>query len=102
MPTPAYLLDTNIVLQLVRGNALGKHLAAMFGLLDTINRPLVSIVTHGELLLIAARNNWGADKCAVMENALDNLVTVDLNDRAVLSAYVEVQRRWVCDINVSK
>ena len=91
MPTPVYLLDTNIVLHMVRGGDLGKHLAATFGLTSTVNRPLVSVVTHGELLLIAARNGWGKEKRAALENALDNLVTIDLNDRAVLSAYVEVQ-----------
>jgi len=92
MPSPVYLLDTNVVLHLVRGNAIGKELAAAFGLLNSVNRPLVSIVTHGELLLLAARNNWGTEKRAALENALDNLVTVDLNDKAVLSAYVEVQQ----------
>jgi hypothetical protein len=55
--------------------------------------------------LLAARNNWGADKPAALSpypgraNALDNLVKVDLvavdlvtvdsNDKAVPSAYVE-------------
>jgi predicted nucleic acid-binding protein len=92
MPSPVYLLDTNVVLHLVRGNAVGKELADAFGLLNSVNRPLVSIVTHGELFLLAARNNWGAEKRTVLENALDNLVTVDLNDKAVLSAYVEVQQ----------
>ncbi len=92
MPSPVYLLDTNVVLHLVRGNAVGKELATAYGLLNSVNRPLVSIVTHGELLLLAARNNWGAEKRASLENALDNLVTVDLNDKAVLSTYVEVQQ----------
>jgi tRNA(fMet)-specific endonuclease VapC len=92
MPSPVYLLDTNVVLHLVRGSAVGKELAAAFGLLNSVKRPLVSIVTYGELLLLAARNNWGAEKRAALENALDNLVTVDLNDRAVLSAYVDVQQ----------
>ena len=92
MPSPVYLLDTNVVLYLVRGSAVGKQLAAAFGLLNSVNRPLVSIVTHGEMLLPAARSNWGAEKRAALENALDNLVTVDLNDKAVLSAYVEVQQ----------
>jgi hypothetical protein len=48
------------------GKALGKHLAAAFGLLNTVNRPLVSIVTHGEILLIAEHNNWGTDKRSVL------------------------------------
>jgi tRNA(fMet)-specific endonuclease VapC len=92
MAAPVYLLDTNVILHLVRGNSLGKHLASAFGLLDSAYRPLVSIVTHGELLVLADRNQWGKDKLAVLRTALDNLVTIDLNDRAVLNAYVEVQR----------
>lgn len=91
MPSPVYLLDTNIVLNLVRGSAIGAHLAAMFGLMNSANRPLVSIVTHGELLLIAAQNQWGTAKLEALSNALDNLVTIDLNDKSVLAAYVEVQ-----------
>jgi tRNA(fMet)-specific endonuclease VapC len=87
-----YLLDTNVVLQLLRGNTLGKYLAGTFGLMDAVNRPLVSIVTHGELLVIADRNKWGSDKLAALRTAMDNLVTIDLNHRAVLAAYVEVQR----------
>ncbi len=59
---PVYLLDTNVVLHLVRGSALGQHLASTFGLLDAVNRPLVSVVTHGELIVIADRNGWGEEK----------------------------------------
>lgn len=92
MAAPVYLLDTNVVLHLVRGSALGEHLASTFRLRDPVYRPLVSIVTHGELLVLADRNNWGANKRSVLQTALENLVTVDLNDRAVLEAYVEVNR----------
>lgn len=92
MASPVYLLDTNVVLHLVRGGPVGREIGTAFGLLGSVNRPLVSIVTHGELLLLAARNNWGAEKRAALENALDNLVTVDLNDQAVLAAYVDVQQ----------
>ena len=81
-----------MVLQLLRGKALGKHLASTFGLLDTVNRPVVSIVTHGELLVMADRRSWGEKKREALQNALDNLVTIDLNDRAVLQAYSDVQR----------
>jgi predicted nucleic acid-binding protein len=47
MAAPVYLLDTNVILHLVRGNALGKHLAAVFGLLGAVYRPLVSIGPMG-------------------------------------------------------
>lgn len=81
-----------MVLHLVRGSALGQHLASAFGLLDPVKRPLVSIVTHGELLVIAGRNGWGGKKRSALRKALDNLVTIDLNGRSVLAAYVEVRR----------
>ncbi len=68
MARPVFLLDTNVVLHLVRGNALGKHLATTFDLMNSVHRPLVSVVTHGELRLIAARNGWGADKLNALEN----------------------------------
>jgi hypothetical protein len=65
MPSPLYLLDTNVVLHLVRGSALGQHLASAIGLLDPVNRPSVGIVTHGELLVIAGRTA-GATKMPVV------------------------------------
>jgi tRNA(fMet)-specific endonuclease VapC len=92
MADPLYLLDTNIVLQLVRGNEFGNYLARSFGLLDLVYRPLVSIVTHGELLALADRNNWGPPKQGVLRNALAHLVAVDLNDESILQSYVEVSR----------
>src|SRR5258706_5295855 len=92
MASAVYLLDTNVVLQLLRGKVLGRYLASTFGLLNTMNRPLISIVTHGELGVMADRNKWGTQKLGALQSALDNLVTIDLNDRSVLQAYVNVQR----------
>ena len=76
MASPIYLLDTCVILHLVRGNPLGSYLATTFGLKSPASRPLVSIVSHGELLLIADRNKWGAQKMAALRMALDNLVTI--------------------------
>ena len=89
---PIFLLDTNVALALLRGRELGQYLMAAFSLDDQINRPLISIVTHGELLVLADRNTWGIQKREAMNKMLDSLVTVDLNDAAVLDAYAEVQR----------
>lgn len=85
-----YLLDTNVVLHLVRGNDLGKYLARTFGLLDAVRRPFVSIVTHGELRVIADANDWGEKKREALSNALENLVTIDLNHEQVLRNYAVV------------
>ncbi len=85
-----YLLDTNILLALVRGGDFGRAIDARFGLQAASTRPLVSIVTHGEIKVMARRNGWGAAKLAALERALDQVVTVDINHPRVIDAYVEV------------
>ena len=85
-----FLLDTNIVLALVRGNALARHIDTTFGLRAAKIRPMISVVTHGEVRVLASRNGWGKKKLGVLQNALDNLVTVDVSDPDVLDAYVEI------------
>lgn len=85
-----YLLDTSVILPLVRGNALGKHLDQRFGLQASAQRPFVSVVSLGEVRVLAKRNDWGEAKLRSLSNAFDNLVVVDINHPAVIDAYVEL------------
>ncbi len=90
MTETLYLLDTNIVLTLVRGNSLAAFIDAEFGLRSAKIRPMICVVTHGEVRVLAARNEWGDSKLAALENALDNLVTVDINHPDIFDAYVAI------------
>lgn len=92
MPGPVYLLDTNIILNLVRANRLGQYIAATFDLTNAEYRPMVSIVSHGELWVMAEFNGWGKRKRTALEKALSNLITIELDSRAVVHAYVEVHK----------
>ena len=74
----------------VRGNDFGRYLINTFSLTDLTYRPLVSIVSHGELWVMADRNGWGEAKRKVLETTLSNLVTIDLHDESIIEAYVEV------------
>ena len=85
-----FLLDTNIVLTLVRGNDLATRIDATYGLRASAVRPLISIVTHGEVRVLAERNRWGDAKRRALQRALDELVTVDIHHPAVLDAYVAI------------
>jgi tRNA(fMet)-specific endonuclease VapC len=85
-----YLLDTNVVLALVRGKELGSHIEATFGLNVSRCRPLISVVTHGEVRVLARRNDWGNVKLAVLQAALDGMVTIDINVTEVIDAYVSI------------
>lgn len=85
-----FLLDTNIILTLIRGNALATFIDGKFGLSASTVRPMISVVTHGEVRVLAGRNRWGDRKLAALQNALDNVVTIPLNHIDVLDAYVEI------------
>ena len=85
-----YLLDTNVVLALVRGKALGAFIDSTFGLSTAKRRRAISVVTHGEVRVLASRNGWGEAKLAALQGALDALVTVDVNVTEVIDAYVEI------------
>ena len=90
MSEPLYLLDTNVLLFLVRGGPLGAYIDTRFGLRAAKQRPLVCIVSHGAVWVLARRNGWGEDKQSALRNLLENLVTVDLNHPRVVEAYVEL------------
>jgi hypothetical protein len=56
---PIYLLDTSVILPLVRGSALGRYIDQRFRLRSATQRPLVSVVSLGEVRVLAARNGSG-------------------------------------------
>jgi tRNA(fMet)-specific endonuclease VapC len=89
-PPGLLLLDTNILLHLVRGNEFGKSIDAAYGLRARPDRPLISVVTVGEILSLAKKFNWGTKKQERMLELVRELVVVDINNDAVLKKYGEI------------
>lgn len=87
-----FLLDTSVLLNIVRGNDLGKFIRQTYDLLNPATRPLISIVSHGELWSMAERRKWGKDKRQAVEQILDSVVTIDLNAGEIITAYVEIDQ----------
>ena len=52
------------------GKQLGHYLNQTFRLSEVINRPLISIVTHGEIWAMAQRNGWGDKKRDAVQEML--------------------------------
>jgi tRNA(fMet)-specific endonuclease VapC len=86
----AYLLDTNILVHLIRGKAVGQAIDAHFGLRAGLNRCVISVVTVGEMYSLARRWNWGPGKQADLQRLLAQLVWVDINHPDILAAYGEL------------
>jgi tRNA(fMet)-specific endonuclease VapC len=87
----SYVLDTSVLLNLIRGHDLGKSIDGAFGLRATFHRHIVSIVSHGELRVLSARHQWGNQKLGALTFALQELVTVNVDSSAMVDAYVRVE-----------
>jgi len=77
-PEALILLDTNIVLYLLRGKAAGQWIKQNYQLDTRTERPLVSMISVGEILAIAERQNYGPKKRVKLHSLLENLVVVEI------------------------
>jgi len=83
------LLDTNILIHLIRDNRTGRFIDSRFLLRRRAERPLVSIVTVGEALAMSRRLSWGPSKIAALESLLQDLIVVDISDE-ILEFYAQI------------
>jgi|SRR5579883_2163666 len=92
MATPTVcLLDTNILVHLIRGKAVGLAIAANFGLKAGLNRCVISVVTVGEMYALSRKWGWGAQKVIDLQKLLGQVVWVDINHPDILDAYGELE-----------
>lgn len=87
--TELLLLDTNIVVHLIRNNEVAQRVDAQFQIRHRVDRPLISIVTVGECLSLARQLNWGDAKRDALGALLRELVVVDLDRRQILEKFAE-------------
>ncbi len=88
----SYVLDTNILLALIRGKALGESIDSAFGLRANLQRHVVSIASQAELLVLADRNKWAQAKRDAVNVMFQHLVVLPIDGEALLDAYVQVSR----------
>jgi tRNA(fMet)-specific endonuclease VapC len=84
------LLDTSVVLHLIRGKATGEAIDRAFGLRARPDRPLISIITVGELLAFARQRGWGGARIDRLKTAVEELVVVDVRNQSVMDRYAEI------------
>lgn len=86
------VLDTNILVDLVRDNERGRKINQCFQLTDRSERPLFSSVTEGEILGLARlpKWRWGEPKLRQLGELLANLVRVNAGLPDVVDAYAEL------------
>jgi predicted nucleic acid-binding protein len=85
-----FLLDTSVIIHLVRGAEVGQRILRSHDLIHCQPRPLVSVVSLAEVRVMAEMNQWGEVKRQILERTLQSLVVVDINHPLVIDAYVHI------------
>lgn len=90
MLTVPDLLDTNILVHLVRDDATGQLLKHERRLLLTDMVPAYCSVTEGEVRSLAYQFNWGDDKVEKMRFLLDYFRRVPIESPEIIEAYAVI------------
>lgn len=84
------VLDTNILVYLLRGGAAGVKLTAAYDLAARRPRPIVPVVVKGEIKSLAGKLGWGTNKHDALDSLLRELPTADISSEVVIGAYARL------------
>jgi tRNA(fMet)-specific endonuclease VapC len=84
------LLDTNVLILLLRNGEAKEQIEQKFGLFDPMNRPMISIVSMGEIKSLAIRNKWGIKRLELIETILKKLVVINVAYLPLIEKYAEI------------
>ena len=83
------VLDTSVVVDVARNNRSGQAILETYSLKSRIDRPLISVITTGEMLGIAKSQSWTSDKTKVLHELLSEFVKLELTPE-VVEAYSDL------------
>ena len=82
-----YLLDTSILVHLIRESPIGAHIREAYSLFVMEPKPLICVVSDGELRSLAIQWNWGERKLDQMRFFLGLFGRVSIDRLDLLKAY---------------
>ncbi|HYE74035.1 MAG TPA: hypothetical protein VEF04_11925 [Blastocatellia bacterium] len=85
-----YLLDTNILVHLIRDDLTGQQIKARYGPYTREPKPLICSVSDGELRSLALQFSWGSQKLDKMEFALGYFGHVPIEQTGVMNNYAVI------------
>lgn len=94
MVTTRYLLDTNVLVHFVRADSIWARIRSRYQLLAVDPKPLISIVTAGELRSFAYFHHWGDSKRNQMEYVLGYFDEIPIDSPAVVEAYAVIDSHF--------
>lgn len=85
-----YLLDTNILVHLIRGDGVGQFVKNQYSPFLVNPKPLICVVSDGEVRSLALQWKWGAQKIDQMKYLLGYFGRVPIERPDVLTAYATI------------
>jgi len=82
-----YLLDTGLLLGFTRRAPWAIKARERLDLGDTETMVFTSVICQGEILALAEKNGWGANKRGRLEQLLDQIPRLDISRKEIISAY---------------
>ena len=84
-----WLLDTSVLVHLIRDKELGRRIDGEYNLTATLGSTLISVVTVGELYRFAM--SWENEKKDRLTELLGHIVWVDINSPDILWKFAEMR-----------
>lgn len=85
----AFVLDTNILLHLLRGSELAKKIQEEH-LVGTKPTLIISIVTKAEIKALALKRHYGDRKLKQLESLLSEFLVIPIQAEQLLNCYAEI------------
>ena len=83
-----FILDTNIVVHLIRNESFKNRFEQRYDLLTTTK--LISVVTEGELLSLTLQFNWGSGKQKRLFKLINDFLIYPIRTQTILDAYAQI------------
>lgn len=82
-----YLLDTNILIHLIRDDAVGKICEH---LIKNQLKPVISVISIGELKSIAMQRRWSNYRLSLIEELAVRFLVADIHTEEIVNRYAEI------------
>lgn len=89
-PNDDFLLDTNILVHMIREDDIAKAVDGEYQLSQRPMKPLISMVTLGEMLALGRKFNWGDNKLEFLKQLIEELNVIDISNEQILDKYAEI------------
>lgn len=86
-----YLLDTGVVGAIGYGGELARRIDERTGIRSAMWRPLICVVTRGEIVAFMHDQGWGQRRRDGVEELMKNLVSVSIDDAQIWDAFAELK-----------